>query len=109
MRGRRTPGWVRSALLGIVALFILVACQPTLQRATGIVLNVDSPVLGQVDSFELLTPNGERIVFDASEMEFRSEFPAPHLAEHQILGDRIVVTYKRDADRLVVTQLDDAE
>ena len=42
-----------------------------------------------------------------TELQFRSEFPAPHLAEHQIIGDRIVVTYKHDGDRLIVTQLDD--
>jgi hypothetical protein len=107
MRGQRSRGWARGALLGLVVLLVLVACQPTLQRATGIVLAIDSPILGQVDSFELLTTDGERIIFDASEMEFRSEFPAPHLAEHQVLGDRIVVTYKEDDDRLVVTQLDD--
>jgi hypothetical protein len=78
-----------------------------LQQQLGVVIDIDSPALGRVDSFELLTPDGERLTFDTSELEFRSEFPAPHLAEHRVIGDRIVVTYKRDEDRLVVTQLDD--
>jgi hypothetical protein len=80
MSGRRRADWLHGVLLGLVVMLALVACQPTLQRASGIVLSIDSPVLGQVDNFELLTAEGKRIVFDASEMEFRSEFPASHLA-----------------------------
>jgi hypothetical protein len=90
-----------------LVLATVVACQPTLQQATGVVIDVDSPALGRVDSFELLTVDGERLTFDTSTMAFRPEFPAPHLAEHRVIGDHIVVTYKRDGDRLVVTQLDD--
>ena len=59
------------------------------------------------DSFVLVTGEGERLTFDTTGLEFRSEFPAPHLAEHRVIGDQIVVTYKSDGDRLVVTQLDD--
>jgi hypothetical protein len=85
----------------------VLGCEPTLQQETGVVIDIDSPALGRVDRFELLTPDGERIVFDSSELEFRSEFPAAHLAEHRVIGDRIVVTYRQDGNRLVVTQLDD--
>ena len=85
-----------------------MACEPTLQQETGIVLRVDSPALGRVDAFELLTTEGERLLFDTTELGFRPEFPAPHLSEHQVLGDHILVTYRRDGERLVVTQLDDA-
>ena len=100
----------RAALLVAVALVTLLsvsACEPTLQQQTGIVVGVESPGLGRVDSFELITLEGETLVFDTSELQFRSEFPAPHLAEHKIIGDQIVVTYKTDGDRLIVTQLDD--
>jgi hypothetical protein len=109
---RRLPPRLRSgSLLAIaaVALVTLVACEPTLQQETGIVVGVDSPALGRVDTFELLTTDGERVVFDSSELAFRSEFPVSHLSEHQVLSDPITVTYKTDGDRLVVTQLDDAE
>jgi hypothetical protein len=100
-------GHARAAILVVTVLAVLVACQPTLQQESGIVLSVDSPALGRVDSFELLSESGEILTFDTSELRFRPEFPAPHLAEHQVLGDRIVVTYKTDGERLVVTQLDD--
>jgi len=89
-------------------LCVVPACEPTLRQETGVVLRVDSPALGRVDSFELLTTDGERIAFDTTELGFRSEFPAPHLSEHQVLGDHIVVTFKLDGERRVVTQLDDA-
>ena len=71
------------------------------------VIEVDSPGLGQVDSFVLVTGDGERLTFDTTELEFRSEFPASHLTEHKVIGDVIEVTYKTDGDRLIVTQLDD--
>ncbi len=98
----------RSASLALVVAVAVLGCQPTLEQQTGVVIDVDSPALGRVDRFELLTPAGERLIFDATELEFRSEFPAPHLAEHRVIGDNIVVTYRTDGDRLVVTQLDDA-
>jgi len=106
MMGRPARG-PTVVILAVMALG-LAACQPALQQETGIVLRIESPSLGRVDSFELLSGDGEVLVFDASELRFRPEFPAPHLAEHQVLGDRIVVTYRIEDRRLVVTQLDDA-
>ena len=104
---------VRRALSLMVAVSSLagvtVACEPTLQQQSGVVIAVDSPALGRVDSFVLATGDGERLTFDTTELEFRSEFPAPHLAEHKVIGDLIEVTYRTDGDRLVVTQLDDED
>ena len=98
------------AALALVALALAsaVACQPTLEQQVGIVYGVDSPALGQVDSFELLAPDGRILTFDTTELRFRPEFPAAHLSEHQILSDPIEVTYRTDGDRRIVTQLDDA-
>lgn len=104
VRGRRRLG----VLFGVTLLtMVALACEPTLQQETGVVLRVDSPSLGRVDSFDLATTDGQILTFDTSSLEFRPEFPASHLTEHRAIGDRIVVTYKRDGDRLVVTQLDD--
>lgn len=99
---------MRAFLITVAAMAILLACQPALQQETGVVLSIDSPALGRVDSFELLNSDGEVLTFDTSAMGFRPEFPAPHLAEHQALGDRIVVTYRNEGGRLIVTQLDDS-
>ena len=100
---------MRMALLALACAATVAACEPTLQQETGVVIDVDSPALGRVDSFVLLNGDGERLVFDTTGLEFRSEFPAPHLAEHRVIGDQIVVTYQTDGDRLVVTQLDDED
>ena len=99
---------VALAVLALVAALTLVACEPTLQQEQGVVVSVDSPAFGQVDGFELLTKDGEVVTFDTSELEFRPEFTAPHLSEHQMLADKIVVTYKTVGERRIVTQLDDA-
>lgn len=100
---------MRRLLLALACVVTVSACEPTLQQETGVVIEVDSPALGRVDSFVLLNGNGERLTFDTTELEFRSEFPAPHLAEHRVIGDQIVVTYKTQGDRRIVTQLDDRE
>jgi hypothetical protein len=110
--GRKLPAGRpgRAALgLALAAGALAMGCQPTLEQQVGIVYSVDSPALGRVDSFELLTRDGRILRFDTAQLRFRPEFPASHLSEHQIIGDPIEVTYRRDADRLVVTQLDDAD
>ena len=100
---------MRMLLVVLACSLTLLACEPTLRQQSGVVIDIDSPALGRVDSFVLLSGDGERLTFDTTELEFRPEFPAPHLAEHRVIGDTIVVTYKTDGDRLVVTQLDDRD
>ena len=116
MAGRRL-GLVASLAL----LFVVVACQAEtgsgsdvesvgvsgVESVMGIVVSVESPALGRVDRFELLTPDGRTLTFDTSELEFDSDFPLAHVAEHQLLSDPITVTYHSDGARLVVTKLDD--
>jgi len=104
LAGRRPA----SLVLAVLALGSVAACEPTLEQQVGIVYSVDSPALGQVDSFELLALDGRILTFDTTTLRFRPEFPAAHLSEHQILGDAIEVTYRTDGDRLIVMQLDDA-
>ena len=87
---------------------IALGCEPTVRQETGIVVGVESPTLGRVDSFQLLSTEGQMLTFDTTSLAFRPEFPAAHLIEHQVIGDLIVVTYREDGQRLVVTQLDDS-
>jgi hypothetical protein len=108
-RGRRGTAskFLGAILAAAIILAIALGCAPTLSQESGIVLEVESPALGRVDSFRLLTTEGEVLTFDTTSLAFRPEFPASHLAEHQVIGDLIVVTYRQDGERLVVTQLDD--
>jgi hypothetical protein len=98
---------MRVLLTSLVCAALVVACEPTLRQESGVVIEVESPALGQVDRFVLVNAQGERLTFDTTELEFRSEFPASHLAEHKVIGDVIEVTYRTDGSRLIVTQLDD--
>lgn len=109
MRKPLLAGRALPLLLAAAILPTIVACEPTLQQETGVVLDIDSPALGRVDNFVLLDGEGQRLTFDTSALEFRPEFPAPHLAEHRVIGDQIIVTYRVDGDRLVVTRLDDKD
>lgn len=93
----------------MVLAFGLVACGETLDQTTGVVITIDSPAFGQVDGFELVTPAGERLVFDTTELVFRSDFPAGHVGEHQRLSEPVEVTYRRDDGRLIVTRIVDAD
>ena len=105
--GRGPASTLIGVILGsVLVLGVTVACEPTLRQETGVVMEVDSPALGQVDRFRLLTTGGRILTFDTTSLTFRPEFPASHLAEHQLIGDLIVVTYRQDGARLLVTQRD---
>ena len=96
----------RAGLVGLV-LAVVVACQPALEHASGIVISVDSTAIGQVDGFELLTAEGKTLIFDSTELEFRPEFPPAHLGEHQLIADQVRVTYRTDGKRLIATRVAD--
>ncbi|CAN5620670.1 hypothetical protein BH24CHL9_BH24CHL9_03250 [soil metagenome] len=100
---RRLPRGFGAAVL----LAIAVACSPALQTASGLLTGIDSPAIGQVDSFELRTEDGRTLVFDTTALDFRPEFPVAHLADHQRSASPVTVTYRQEGDRLVVTRLDD--
>jgi hypothetical protein len=85
----------------------VVGCGQPLESVAGLVVEVDSPSIGRVDSFELRTEEGEVLTFDTSALEFRGEFPAAHLGEHMRTAEAVRVTYRRDGDRRVVVRLAD--
>ena len=93
-------------MLAVLA-FAIAACAETLDQTIGVVIGVESPGFGQVDAFELVTPDGERLTFDTTEFVFQPEFPASHMGEHQRLSEPIEVTYRQDGDRLIITRLRD--
>jgi hypothetical protein len=86
-----------------------VACGQPLESAAGLVISVDSPSLGRVESFELRTADGDVLTFDTTDLGFRPEFPAAHLGEHMRLAQAIRVTYRRDGERRVVVRLADED
>ena len=103
---RRRSGLARLAAGGD-ARDTAVACGQPLDSAAGLVVSVDSPSLGRVDSFELRTEDGDILTFDTTDLEFRRDFPAAHLGEHMRLAQAVRVTYRRDGERRVVVRLAD--
>jgi hypothetical protein len=103
--GRRT-GLARLLLLALL-LITAGACGQPLESAAGLVVSVDSPSLGRVDSFELRTDDGDILTFDTTDLDFRRDFPAAHLGEHMRLAQAVRVTYRRDGERRVVVRLAD--
>jgi hypothetical protein len=101
-------------LAAVTTMVLLVAACTTeqaptaeTQHATGIVVSLESPALGRVDSFELLTPDGETLAFDTSGTTFDPGFPVSHLSEHQLISEPVAVTYRSEDGVLVVTKLED--
>ena len=103
---RRRSGLARLLLVAMLVT-TAVACGQPLDSAAGLVVSVDSPSLGRVDSFELRTEDGDILTFDTTDLEFRRDFPAAHLGEHMRLAQAVRVTYRRDGERRVVVRLAD--
>ena len=103
---RRRSGLARLLLVAMLVTGA-VACGQPLDSVAGLVVSVDSPSLGRVDSFELRTEDGDILTFDTTDLEFRRDFPAAHLGEHMRLAQAVRVTYRRDGDRRVVVRLAD--
>ena len=106
---RRRRGLAGAHLAALVGLIVLAAtgCGAALESEVGLVVAVDSPSIGRADGFQLRTEDGEMLTFDTTDLEFRQEFPAAHLVEHQRTAERVRVTYRRDGDRRVVVRLAD--
>ena len=85
-----------------------VASQPALQSPVeGVVLHVDSPGLGQVTDFTLLT-GGRQVLFTMGTLEDPLDFPAAHLAEHVASSEPVRVYFRVEGSSLVVYRLEDA-
>jgi len=78
-------------------------------QARGVVVAVDGPSLGQVDTFSLRTPDGVMLTFSVERLELNGGGkPAPHLREHLLDGLPIVVDYRVDDGRHVALRYLDA-
>ena len=74
----------------------------------GIVLHVDSPSLGKVTDFTLLTDGNTQVVFKVGVIENGAAFPAAHLTEHMAGSQPVLVYFRVEGADLVVYRLEDA-
>jgi hypothetical protein len=95
--------WWRLALVTL----LLAACSGT-TRVEGRVVDVRGD-LTSVDRFTVLTDDGEELVLEPDPFG-RFPFPLPHLREHLVSGNPIVVDYRpADDGTLIAVAVDDAD
>jgi len=80
---------------------------PLVSPVEGVVLHVDSPGLGRVTDFTLLT-GGRTVTFTVGTLEDPLDFPAAHLAEHVASSEPVLVYFRAEGSDLVVYRLADA-
>ncbi len=82
---------------------------PPTERATGVVIDVDSPDVAIVERFTIRTSAGDVIELAVEELSLSGGGkPAPHLREHLTSGAPVVVEYVVEADRNVAVRYYDA-
>jgi hypothetical protein len=96
--------------LGLLAL-LLMGCGVTgVQTVEGLVVEVVSDSLVDIEEFTLRTDQGERLRFSLGDVDFgHGGFPTTHLREHQALAQPVRVTYRLEGEINVVVRLEDAE
>ena len=101
------PGGLRLKL-GLAAaavLLVAVACGGGEKTVTGIVLEAVERDLVEIELLRVRDADGR--VF-----EFTTKGPvginAAHLRQHQVLGERVVVTYTEENGSLIATDVSDA-
>ena len=96
------------AVLVLLMLLLVGGCNPTLLTETGIVTDVTSTSLVDVEGFQLRTSDGRTISFSTKGLAYGQGFPAQHLREHQALAQPVMVTYRVTDGRNEVVKLQDA-
>lgn len=95
--------------LSAVVMLTAVGCTPTLLSETGLVTDVRSSSLVDIDGFQLRTSDGRTLDFSTRDLPYRDDgFPPQHLREHQALAEPITVTYRVTDGRNDVVKLQDA-
>lgn len=63
------------------------------------VISADGPDASRVDSFSMRTAEGEILTFTVGTLDVANGgLPAPHLREHLVSGEPILVTFASDED-----------
>ncbi|MGI9145045.1 MAG: hypothetical protein ACR2IK_00595 [Chloroflexota bacterium] len=81
------------------------------QTVRGVLLEVQSPGIQQVDRFSLRTDAGQEMLFvtDPGFNSGASHLMTPgHMRQHMALADPVVVTYREDKGTLVALSATDA-
>ncbi len=76
---------------------------------TGVVISADGPNAADVDRFTLRTNDGAIVAFVVGTLEqANGGLPAPHLREHLVSGEPIIVDYRVEGAQNVAIRYADA-
>ena len=90
-------------------VLLVAGCQQASGTAEGIVIDVKSASVTQVDTFTLRTAEGRELLFRIGPLELDGDaFPAGHLREHMALGEPIRVAFRDENGSSVAYRLTDA-
>jgi hypothetical protein len=110
-RSRPSARGVAVAILAVAALLVPVVYLAVQAGAPELVEGFVTGVrpIGplRVGSFDLLAGDGRTLTFQGGQLDVSNGFDAAHLVVHQVTLQTVVVTYRRDGDRLVAITLAD--
>jgi len=101
--GRRGMKKLASAAASI--LLIAVACGGGERSVTGIVLEAVARDLVEIELLRVRDADGRVWEFTT---EGNVGISAAHLKQHQVLGERVLVTYREEDGNLIATDVSDA-
>jgi hypothetical protein len=77
--------------------------------AEGVLVDIDSAGLADVDGFALRLGDGRTVAFRVGILENGDEFPVGHLAEHLATSAPVRVSFRSEGPDLVAYRVEDAE
>ncbi len=106
----------RLGLAALLFLFPVAACgdgetsgngeDPAPSELTGVITEVESSGLTEVESFTLSSEGETYEIFLADDIDLG--FPPAHLNEHKTTGDPVLVKLEEHGDRLFALSIEDA-
>jgi hypothetical protein len=98
-------------LAACVAFVLILSCggdgEPSV---TGVIIDVQSPSLTEVDSFTVRDGDGREFVFGVAPEaapDPREGFTPQHLRSHSVLGQRVKIFYRSEGQTLLALRLKD--
>ncbi len=94
-----------AAMLGAALLVIAAGCGGGEKQVTGLVLEALERNFSEIESLRVRDDDGRVWEFSTEGAVGAS---AAHLRQHQLAGERVVVTYREDGGRLIAIDVKDA-
>ena len=81
------------------------------KTATGVVFEVQSSSLTQLDGFTLHTDDGKTLEFEiapgADQLNPQNGFVPSHLREHALTATKVTIDYREDGSQLLAIRIED--